>query len=452
MSAARSLCALVLVCSLGVSTAAAQSSDGITVRPLLHNVTRVEAWSFFEPSSVDSDGDYTLVSNRARLSVAAESRRLWFEGSFQYAQLFNLPSDAFGPGPLGPGGLYYAAARTPVAFQLYFRSISLRLKEVAPGLAVQVGRMVYESAEGTPYAGRLIGGAEWTPFERAFDGLRIDYQRDAWRAHGSFVMPTQGAFEESANPTIGKVQLATASVAWDGWQIFAHNYRDTRAVTARPDNTGIAAESIDVNVQTVGASLVSSALNVWGAIQGGTWYGDSHRAVSLGAETGHTWSTSSWRPSLRGGVLYASGDDDPNDADHSTFFPMVPTSRPDLLRGTYAQMNLRDIYARVSVTPRDRLEIAGEVHHLSLAQRQDRWYSGTGATAFSGDYFGFSTRPSTLRSGLGTYLQFSASAAVKPYWTISASAGIVRGGDVVRRQFAGHTLFVFGVDSIVSLP
>jgi hypothetical protein len=115
-------------------------------------------------------------------------------------------------------------------------------------------------------------------------------------------------------------------------------------------------------------------------------------------------------------------------------------------------MNLRDIYARVAASPRERFKIAGELHHLSLAQRQDRWYSGTGATAFSGDYFGFSARPSTLRNGLGTYLQLSASAAVKPYWTIAASAGIVRGGDIVRRQFAGHTLFVFAFESNVLLP
>jgi hypothetical protein len=82
-------------------------------------------------------------------------------------------------------------------------------------------------------------------------------------------MPTQGAFEESANPTIGKVQLATGSVATGHWQVFAHNYRDTRAVNARPDNSGVPAESIDVNVQTVGASFASTYLNVWGAAQGG---------------------------------------------------------------------------------------------------------------------------------------------------------------------------------------
>lgn len=434
---------------VGASPATAQTTDDRTVRPFLSNVTRVEVWSFFDPPVVESDPDYTLVSNRARLGVAVDSRRVSFEGSFQYAQLLGLPRDAFGPGPLGPGALYYAAARTPEAYQLYFRSMSLGWKDIVPRLSLQLGRMKYESGEGTPFAGRLIGGAEWTPFERGFDGVRVDYRHPSWRGHASFVMPTQGAFEESANPTIGHVQLATASFHTDSLQVFAHNYRDTRAVSARPDNTGIAAGAVDVNVQTLGASAVVKDVRVWAAFQSGDWYGDAHRAFSISTDAGHAWSQTAWRPSLRGGVLYASGDDDPNDDAHGTFFPMVPTTRPDLLRGTYAQMNLRDIYAIVTLHPRERVQIGGELHHLSLAQRLDRWYSGTGATAFDGEYFGYSSRRSTLQRGLGTFIQLSASAILDPHWTMTASAGVVRGGDVVRRQFAGSTLFVFAVENVL---
>ena len=74
-----------------------------------------------------------------------------------------------------------------------------------------------------------MGVAEWSVFERAFDGARADYARSRWRAHAAFVMPTQGAFEESANPTMGKVQIATLSWAGAGVTVFAHNYRDQRS-------------------------------------------------------------------------------------------------------------------------------------------------------------------------------------------------------------------------------
>jgi hypothetical protein len=130
---------------------------------------------------------------------------------------------------------------------------------------------------------------------------------------------------------------------------------------------------------------------------------------------------------------------------------MVPTTRPDLLRGTIAQMNVRDVMAAVSLQPRPQLRVEGEVHHLALAHRQDRWYSGTGATAFSGDYFGYASRGSTLRTGLGTFVQFATIAAVKPQWTVTGRVGAIRGGDVVRRQFAGAMLWVMTLESALLL-
>jgi hypothetical protein len=131
---------------------------------------------------------------------------------------------------------------------------------------------------------------------------------------------------------------------------------------------------------------------------------------------------------------------------------MLPTTRPDLLRGVYAQMNLRDVAAGASVQLHPRVRVDAELHLLALARRQDRWYSGTGATAFGGDYFGFSSRASTLRTGLGTFVQAAATTTLKPYWTTSAAVGVIRGGDVVRRQFAGRTLWVMAIDSVVTLP
>lgn len=435
---------------------AAQATADPEVTPTVRNVTRVESWSFFEPLGPETEPDYTLLGNRATLGMRVAFEQFTVRGSFQYAQLVGLPRRAFGPGPLGPGALFFAAAENTRAFQLYFKSMSVRVNKLVPGLSLEVGRMPYESGEGTPFAGRLIGNAEWTMFERAFDGVRVDYEAPTWRAHGAFVMPTQGAYEESASPTIGTVRLASARWARNGIDVFAHNYRDTRAIRSRPDNTGIPAPRVDVSIQTLGASMSyargAADAQVWGALQRGQWYGDDHRALSGSVEAGHRWPRLAGQPSVRGGVRYASGDEDPNDTQHGTFFPMVPTTTPGVLAGTYAQMNLRDLYVRGSLDPHDRLSLSAELHRLSLASRLDRWYSGTGATAFSGTYFGYSSRPSTLRSDLGTFLQISAVSPLTRHWRLAATVALVRGGQIVRRQFARDTLRVVTIESRLAFP
>src|SRR5690606_29408226 len=197
--------------------------------------------------------------------------------------------------------------------------------EVVPGLSIEGGRMPYASGEGTAFAGRLIGGAEWTMFERAFDGVRLDYAGAGWSGHASYVLPTQGAFEESANPTLTRVRIASAAWGLEGLQLFAHHYRDTRGVAARPDNTGRRARRVDVSVQTLGGSLEwegPADVRVWAAGQRGRWFGDAHRAFSASIEGGYRWSSVRWKPQARAGFLWASGDDDPGDAVHGTFFPM----------------------------------------------------------------------------------------------------------------------------------
>jgi hypothetical protein len=406
---------------------------------VLEDVARVEHWSYFEPPPDGGNPDYTLFGNRATLAARVNTRRLVAQGSFRYAQMLGLPRQAVGPGLLGPGPVFYAAARNPAAFQLFIKSMSLRVKDVVPRLSIEAGRMTYSSGERTAFAGRLIGSAEWTVFERAFDGVRVDYERPVWRAHASFVMPTQGAFEESANPTLTRLHLGNVSWTRGAIHVFAHHYRDTREVSARPDNSGLAASRADVNVQTLGASFAQTFGNVdirtWGAVQRGRWYEDSHQALSASADVSYLWPGER-HPTVGAGVLYASGDDNPSDGRHVTFFPLVPTTRPDLLAGTYAQMNLRDLYARVTFRVRPAVTVNGELHQLSLATPLDRWYSGTGATAIRSAYFGYSTRRSQLATGLGTYVQTSADVALKWYWSVKLSAGVIRGGDVVRRQFA----------------
>jgi len=465
-------------------------------------VTRFDAWSFFEPPLPGRQPDYVLLGNRATLGMLVDKRRFQLFGAFQYGLILGLPRRASGPGPLGPGGMYYDAARQAAGYQLYFKALSLQVKDIAPGLSFEAGRMGFETGTGAKseaksahakrdstqgpidedlrdrLAGRLIGEVAWSTFERAFDGVRFDLDRGGWDATAALLWPTQGAFEESANPTLDKVRLATAAVtvrshavhdltaadAIDAGdrahelQLFAHHYKDHRDVTTRPDNSGLSSAAADVDVATVGASHLGSYVLgagradsvLWAAGQFGDWYGVPHRAVSVIAEGGYRWPIR-WQPWIRGGFLHASGDRDPLDTRHGTFFPMLPTTKPDLMAGTFAQMNLRDLFAEVRLLPHPRVTVSGDIHRTKLAGGNDGWYSGTGATARHGNFFGYVIRPARGSTDLGVAAKASTSIELNRRWTVLAAFGTVKGGTVIRQLFARDRLTVFSVEGVLTL-
>ena len=473
-----------LLCTAAVSPAWAQD-DGPAVTFQLTDVTRFESWSFFEPYDPFADPTYTLLGNRATMAVSLEGRRVDLRGAFQYAQLLGVPEEPAFLAPLGPGSTYFDSAGAPRMYQLYIRAMSLRVKSRS-GVSLEAGRMDFLSAaedlmpsDGVDrltrdrLAGRLIGGADWTPFERAFDGARIDVTRKHWRATSALLFPTQGAFEESANPTMGALRLITGSLAvrWpprdsqagetaptSELQVFADHYHDRRDVATRPDNTRRDASRADVTIATIGASHVSvlpwraGQLDavVWAAGQFGDWYGSDHAAYSLIVEGGFEWRRR-WAPHLRAGYLQASGDRNAEDSTHGTFFPMLPSTPPPLLAGTFAQMNLRQGFLDLRVTPSPRLALSASVTRMSLAHAADLWYSGTGATATRGDYFGFSGQPAFGVTGLGTLVQTSAERSITSNWRVKGEFGVMRGGDVVRQRYAGDRLLVFALESRLAL-
>jgi len=103
-------------------------------------------------------------------------------------------------------------------------------------------------------------------YQRGYDGARVDVDRPGWHVSATAMWPTQGGFEERAGVGMTGVRLlgATANARPDrvlpgtDVQLFAWRYDDTRPVQARPDNTGLTAGSVDVHLNTFGATLVGS--------------------------------------------------------------------------------------------------------------------------------------------------------------------------------------------------
>jgi len=436
----------------------------------LRNWSRLESWSFFEPPPGGGDHAYVYPVNRLQAGVRRDARRYALTAALQYVQFGGLPRDAVGPGPLGLGAVYFAHAGRSDSHQVYLRYLHLQVKEVLPGVTLQVGRMPYasgsEDASGHPkieavklqrVGARLVGEFDWSIYQRGYDGARVDAARPAWRATAVAFSPTQGGFEDAAGLMMSDVRVVGGSFtvrppALGGaaeFQAFVLRYDDSRDVAARPDNSGRLASTVDVAINTFGATLLAASPQgsgrqwdglVWVAGQTGAWYEQTHRALSVAAEAGHQWGGVPWQPWLRAGVLWASGDDDPADERHGTFFQMLPTVRRYALTALYSQMNNRDVFVQAFARPRPSLGLRADLRRVGLASARDQWYFGSGATQARGTQFGFATRPSNGRTDLATIVELSADYSISRRWSINGFLGAARGGEVVRRSFVGRTM------------
>jgi hypothetical protein len=463
----------LFVCAV---TAGAQPA----VTGTISNTTRVESWSYFQPyidplaltRAPIGDPDYTFIGDRAELGVRVEGSRFDLGGAFNYVRLENLPTRAVGPGGLGSGAFYFAATGVRYSYQLYASELTLRIKS-AGGTSLTVGRMPFSSG-GEAVSGsfslqrlkaerlqsRLIGNFEWSYYQRRFDGARVDVDRPHWHFNLAAFVPTQGGFEESTNLSMPKVQVGAASFTLKSsnvdWQGFGYVYRDRRGEGAVVDNTLVFDRPVDVTIATIGGSYARVLprrtgeydLIGWAAVQAGDWYGRSHNAASAAVEGGHRWRHTPLQPWLRAGYLWASGDRNPEDTRHGTFFQMLPSSRKYALSSVYAQMNLSDTFVQLAVEPRG-LEARIEVHALQLASGQDLWYQGSGATASKGRYFGFSGRSARGERSLGTLIEGTVDVPLKKYWSINAYAAMMSPGDAVTQMFTNKRLTFWSVENVI---
>ena len=451
---------------------------------LVQNLTRAELWRFFEPRPGGGvHPDYVFFGNRSTLGARYRGARWGLHGAIQYVRLENLPSGAIGPGLLGTGGAYFYQANGTFSYQFYLRSLGLTFTHPRSGAWIEAGRFSRaEPASGDPTIdtltrahlnGRLLGDMEWSMYQRAWDGARGGIARDGWRATVTAAVPTQGTYEESANLSMSKLRVAavevntraSALVPHTAVTAFAYAYDDRRGVTARPDNrvdlpagTVPATARADVRIGTLGVSAVGAYPHavgrwdalLWGAVQTGHWYEQRHRARAAAAHVGHQWTRVPWQPWLRGGVDYASGDASAADNAHGTFFPMLPSGNQFSRSSSYAFMNVVDAWAEARVTPASAVDAQVAVHHVRLANRADWWYTGSGATARVGNYFGFQARNPAGEQALGPVLEGEITWRPARWYTLRVYAARMRGGETVRAVFAGRRLVTAWLESLVS--
>lgn len=456
---------------------ATASASSRTVTPTVRNVTRVEMWRFFEPAAGGGDPDYVFVANRLLAGVKHSGRRHEFNAAIQYVQFARLPESAIGPGALGTGANYFDHNRRPDSRQVYLKSLNLLLRDFVPGVTVRAGRMGYASGSETPSGNsqiealkrlrldsRIIGEFEWSIYQRAFDGGRADWDSRSAHVSAAALWPTQGGFEQRAGHSLRDLRVAAATVALKPsivrhteLQAFAYDYRDTRPVSGRPDNSRRVVTSADIDFTTFGAQLAGvypsrsggADVLVWGALQRGDWYESGHDAWAIALEAGHRWTGARGAPWIRAGWNRASGDADPSDLEHGTFVPPLPTSRKYAMSTAYTFMNLEDVFVQAIVKPLNTVTWRTDVHRLRLASRDDFWYAGSGATRRQGAIFGYAGRPSGGSADLGTVAESAVDVNLTRHWSVNGYVGRMWGGTAVRSTFAGDRLTFAYIENVI---
>jgi hypothetical protein len=469
---------------LGALDAAGQAAPPApAVQPFFRNTTRFELWRYFEPpppSPTFTPGDPSTdhIGNRLLVGVRLRKGDIDATLALQYVQFGGLPDDAIGPGALGTGALYFDHSGDTASHQVYLKTASVAFRRIGEHLDIQLGRMPYTSAAERPSGvpkieavkrqrldSRLVGEFEWSLYQRAFDGVRVDWSSNAWRLTGTAFQPTQGGFEDAAGVSMSGVRVLSAVVTTapgaivpkSELQLFAHHYNDTRDVTARPDNTGKSATSADIGIATVGAHLVGARSAgpgeldgmVWIAGQFGHWYEQDHRGFAITGEAGYQWPEIAWAPWIRGGVSWFSGDGNAQDATHGTFFPMVPTVRRYSQSTLYSMMNLQNVMLQTMLQPRKDVTLRIDGHFLTLANRADGWYAGSGATQESGRIFGYTLRSSGGELALMNVIEGSADWRLRSQWSVNGYVGVASKGPVVARSFVDGPATFFYLENVI---
>jgi hypothetical protein len=418
--------------------------------------TRVESWDWFDGAA---NNDYTYPASILRLSFSESRKPFDWQLELAVPFLVGLPGDAIATGAqgqLGLGASYYAAnGRNTNAAMVFAKQAFIRFNELggAAGQSLKLGRMEFvDGTEVAPQdptlaalkreriAHRLIGNFGFSDVGRSFDGVQYSRNRSRLNLTLLAARPTRGVFqvdgwgELKANIFYGALTGQLPGKGGSGeWRIFGLGYSDYRSGVVKTDNRPLAVRTADtehINIGTYGGHYLQTVrspagtvdLLVWGVLQNGSWGRLAQRSGAFAAEAG--WQPSvlpAIRPWLRGGFDYGSGDGNPNDNTHGTFFQVLPTPRVYARFPFFNMMNNRDAFGELILRPSKALTMRTDVHSLALANRNDLWYSGGGM--FQPWTFGYTGRPSNGQSGLATLFDVSADYNVNAH----ASVGLYYG-------------------------
>lgn len=430
---------------------------------------RAESWDWFDGGPA---GRYGFGAAHLRLGAARDASRYGWRVEFASPALFGLPTDAVLPAPggqLGLGAAYHVAnnnRRTAVggfAKQLFLR---LGAAPAASGHAVRAGRFEFSDAmewvprdptlaevRRTRLSQRLIGPFGFTHGQRSFDGAQYTHRTSTQGITAVAFRPTSGVFDVDGARSLA-VDVVYAAVnrsvgpanAPADLRVFVLRYDDRRGtvpVDSRPlaaresGPRGIGVTSIGGHwTQRLGSADRPWDVMVWGVRQFGEWGGLTHAAGVLAVEAGWRDLRSARRPALRVGAVRSSGDADPTDDRHTTFFQMLPTPRAYALFPFHNLQNIEEVFVAAESRVVPQVTLRARAHALRLREGADLWTLGGGA--FDTRTFGFAGRPANGATGLGQAVTVSAAWQPSPRWQIELFAARATGGDVTAASYGAE--------------
>jgi hypothetical protein len=437
---------------------------------------RAESWDWFE--SQPYENSYTFGAATLRLGLSQQWDRFEWQVEGAMPLLLGLPEKAVAPGApgqLGLGGTYFAANGYQDA-GIFIKQASIRFKglggdkasslklgrfEFNDGLEIMPADASLATIKRDHIAQRLIGTFGFTHVGRSFDGLHFVRQNRGGNLTFVAARPTEGVFQLRGWNQLdvdfyyGSFSRPRKYKSGEtDLRVFALHYHDGRRVLKtdnRPANIR-AADPEKIRITTLGghytgikkAGSGKADLLLWVAGQFGSWGRLDHRAGALAVESGYQFGTGKVTPWLRAGYFRSSGDGDPNDGRHGTFFQALPTPRIYARFPFFDSMNLEDISLEFRLKPHSRLALRTDLHELRLSSVNDLWYLGGGA--FQQRTFGFTGRPSNNQRRLGTLADVSTELTVNPTTTLTFYLAGVRGGGVPARIYPdgknGRLLFL----------
>ncbi|MFP5353799.1 MAG: alginate export family protein [Gemmatimonadota bacterium] len=438
-------------------------SDAVT--PVFTARVRAESWDWFGDDRRD---EYAYPHALVRFGLEQQRTTIGWRVEFAAPAVFGAPGDA----TQGHGAAYVRANggdRSPA--RLFAKQAFLTVGRPADGHHVRVGRFEFsEGGEVTPrdptlaalkrrsVVQRLIGPFNFTQGARSLDG--VEY---GWNGGGTNItllgaVPGVGVFNLDGWGHVAEMPLGyaavTGSAPWSParseWRLFAVGARDTRGLL-KSDNRPQDVRASDlgaIGVTSVGAHLLQLVatpagpvdLAAWGVHQRGAWGVQRHRAWAADGEVGWQPRGVPLRPWLRLGLFASSGDGDPSDATHGTFFQTLATPRLYARFPFYNLTNVVDASAGVTLRPGARVTLRSDARAIRLQDAADGWYTGSGP--YDEASFGLGVRPSGGARALGTLIDLSADVQLSRRWTLAAYASVAPAGRVIGDATAGRFAFL----------
>jgi hypothetical protein len=423
--------------------------------------TRAYFWDWFEPTT--GNNSYAYSGTLIRLGLSERHNSWDWNVEFAAPVLLGLPLNATGTGPqqgaLGLGSNYLSAnsgdRNTAMIFpkQMFVRLDALGGSEAH---SLQIGRFEFLDGSELPsknptlaalkrdrIAQRLIGNFGFSDVGRSFDGLHYAYSTSKDNVTFVGAVPTRGVFQTDGwGWNRAAFGYTSYTHLWGGrrhaadTRAFFIEYDDFRHIL-KTDNRPVAVRRSDlgnIRINTFGGhslhAFETSAGTVdfvaWGAAQTGRWGVQRHRAGSFDLEGGfQPEALKRLKPWIRGGVNWSSGDGNPNDNRHNTFFQLLPTPRPYAKFPFFNMMNTTDRYAILILRPHAKITVTSEFHALRLTDANDLWYSGGGI--FQPWTFGYSGRATSGRRSLGNLYDTGVDYRANRGLTLSAYFGYTQG-------------------------